>query len=191
MSLDSIEFSLDQNVDRDVGVLQEFHETNLSLVSNWHIVDSVHFDSSLTVVENTSLDFVERNIVQVTVEEGVLTSIFDRSRFAVELSDLHLGRSYTSSLAAEKVVDLTKLFRSVQLSNENLVLVHLLNTECQGDTNCQGKTFRDGNNDEDNYQVDVLWNFLHDDIEGLLITLLIGCSDLDEHADEENDEYSD
>jgi len=107
MSLDSIDLSLNQNMNWNVSILQKLHKADLSLVSNWHVVDGIHFDSGLTVVEDTRLDLIESYWVQIAMEEGVLTSILDWFRFAVELSNFHLSRSYTSGLAAKKVIDLT------------------------------------------------------------------------------------
>jgi len=190
VSLDSIDLSLNQNMNWNVSILQKLHKANLSLVSNWHIVDGIHFDSSLTVVEDTRLDLIESIGVQIAVEECVLTSILDWFRFAVELSNLHLSSSYTSGLAAKKVIDLTKLLWGIQLSNEDLVLVHLLDAESERNSNGQRKTFWNGNNDEDNNQINVLWNFLHDNVEGSLITFLIRSRNLNHHADEKNDKDS-
>lgn len=191
MSQDSIDLSLNQNMDWDISILQKLHKANLSLVSDWHIVYGIHFDSGVTVVEDTRLDFVESVWVQIAMKECVLTSILDWFGFAVELSNLHLSSGYTSGLAAEKVIDLTKLFWGIQLSNKNLVLVHLLNAESEGNSNGQRKTFWNGNNDEDNNQINILWNFLDDNAPRFLIFLsTISTVNIDNHADHKNDEDS-
>lgn len=150
MGLDSVDLSLDQDMNWNISILQEFHEANLSLVSYWHVVDSVHFDSGFAVVEDTRLDFVESVWVQIAVKECVLAGIFDKFGFAVELSDFHLSSGDTSGLAAKEIVDLTKLLWGIQLSHENLVDEHLFNAESKRNSNCQRKTFWNGNNDEDN-----------------------------------------
>jgi hypothetical protein len=178
-------------MDWDISILQKLHKANLSLVSDWHIVYGIHFDSGVTVIEDTRLDFVESVWVQIAMKECVLTSILDWFGFAVELSNLHLSSGYTSGLAAEKVIDLTKLFWGIQLSNKDLVLVHLLNAESEGNSNGQRKTFWNGNNDEDNNQINILWNFLDDNAPRFLIFLsTISTVNIDNHADHKNDEDS-
>jgi len=135
MGLDSVDLSLNQNMNWNISILQKLHKADLSLVSDWHVVDGIHFDSGLAVVEDTRLDLIESVGVQIAMKERVLTSILDWFRFAVELSNFHLSRSYTSGLAAKEIIDLTEFFWGIQLSNEDLVLVHLLNAESQGNSN--------------------------------------------------------
>jgi len=173
MSLDSVDLSLNQNMNWNISILQELHKANLSLISNWHVVDGIHFNSGLTVIEDTRLNFIESVGVQIAMKECVLTSILDWFRFAVELSNFHLSSGDTSGLTAKEIVDLTKSLWSRQLSNENLVFIHLLNAESERNTNGQRKTFWNGNNDEDNNQIKVLWNLFHDNVEGTLITFTI------------------
>lgn len=91
---------MNQEVDWNLCILQESKEGNLSTVSNWFIDSLVHFNSGFAVVHYAFLDQTEGNLREFTVQDGVLSGVFDYLvLFTVKLGNLHVSSGNGASLA--------------------------------------------------------------------------------------------
>ena len=66
--LDAAKFLLDQKMNWNISILQEFEKSNFSSVSDWNESSSFHFNSGRAVEENTLLDELEGDVAQLAVQ---------------------------------------------------------------------------------------------------------------------------
>ena len=182
-SADSAELSLDEQVDWDVGILEETEEADLGAVADWDVGGGVHLDSGVAVEEDGVLDALDALVGELAVEEGVLSGVLDSSSFAVELGDPHVVPGDRAGLAAADLLDTTHLLWSIELPDEQLVLVHSHDSEGEGHTDGEWKSFGDGDDHEHNYEGDVLAELADDPREGA--SLVVGAGSDDELDDQQ------
>lgn len=119
---------LDQEVNWDFGILEESQQRLFSLVTDCFVSGVSHFDSGVTVVKDTFLDFLNGSIGEFTVVDSVLSRVLDWVLlFTMEFSNLHVSSGDGSGLSAADLVNLSHLFWGIELSNQDLLLVHLHN----------------------------------------------------------------
>lgn len=152
---DSAELSLDQQMHWDFSVLEESQKSDLSAVAHRHIGCCIHLDSGFAVVEDAILDTLQCLGTELAVEERILSGVLDKTTFALELDNFHIVSGNGTCLTAADLLDSSHPFWSIQLSYEDLLVVHCHHREGEGDADGEREAFRDGDDDKDDAEVDL------------------------------------
>jgi len=87
----SSKFSLDKQVNWDSSILKESDQSFFSTTSDWNICSSIHFNSCISVVENTVLNSSNSIFFKITVFKSRSSGIFDFSIFNIKCSNFHIS----------------------------------------------------------------------------------------------------
>lgn len=93
-------------MDWDFSLLEELDQTDFCSISNWDVQSFiVHFDSGFTVEKDALFNEFNHIVREFTVEEGILSAVFDESALTVELGNLHIVLSQSASFASADLLN--------------------------------------------------------------------------------------
>lgn len=155
----------------DISILQELKKSNFGWVANWNVGSGIHLNSSGAVEKDTLLDEFKGDISQLTVEESVLSRVFDLLVLAKELGDLHVTRGNCAGLTNENLVDLTHLLRGVELLDEDAILsIHSSSGVGQRNSDSERETLWNNDHEQHNKNVSILDTLLEEDLVPWLVS---------------------
>ena len=96
------------------------------------------------VVNDAFLDLFDDVLVELAIEEGVLSRVLHRKFLSVEAIDFHLFSGHSSSLTHANIREEASLFDGIKIAHKYVImLTHLENAMGKRNLSCQRQSLRD------------------------------------------------
>lgn len=81
---------LNQDVDRDVGILEEAEKTNLCTIASWSESGLTHLHGGRAIIEDAVLNKLDGLLGELTMEESVFSGVLELVGLKIKVSHSHL-----------------------------------------------------------------------------------------------------
>ena len=135
----------------DLSALKPLDKGNFGAVADRDVEGVLsHLDVSLRVVDDALGDLVDNVLIEHSVHESVLARILYIELLSVEAINFHVFSSHSASLTNTNVSEQTCLLNGAEVTYEHIVVfAHLENAVGEGDGDCHGQAFGDGDDEHD------------------------------------------